>query len=259
LREIFYEALVSTSRFPRWWIFALAQAALLYWIGELLQPRHLLRPFSVLWLLLAVLVMAPVTVWLWKDIEARKAGRENQILIKHFLGYCSEISVIILCSAALLVVAKLIYPDWLFSALVSSLISATATLAILYIVLCGQPFDRALSLALDTWNKKISLAALVAFVLLLAHGISFALVHGFLRDFMTRGGFSISGDFVTIWVLCLIALVFTAFAAAFLNSFLVLLFLEIIARKKDPEAEKASVGRLIISEASSWHGSSLKT
>jgi hypothetical protein len=249
LREIFYEALVSTSRFPRWWILALAQAALLYLVGELLQLRHLLRPFSFLWLILAVFVMAPVTVWLWKDIEARKARQENQITIKKFFGFCPEISAVIFCSVLLLVAAKLIYPDWLFSALVSSLISATSTLAVLYIVLCGQPFDRALSLALDTWNKKISLAALVAFVLLLAHGISFALVHGFLRDFMTRGGFSISGDFVTIWVLCLMVLVFTAFAAAFLNSFLVLLFLEIIARKKDPEAEKASVGRLVTSHA----------
>ena len=236
----------------------MAQAALLYLVGELLQPRHLLRPFSVLWLILAVCVMAPVTVWLWKDIEARKARRENQISIKRFLEFCLEISAVIFCSIALLVAAKLIYPDWLFSALASSIISATSTLAILYIVLCGQPFDRALSLALDTWNKKISLAALVAFVLLLTHGVSFAMVHGILKGFMSRRGFPISGDFVTIWVLCLIVLLFTAFVAAFLNSFLVLLFLEIIARKKDPEAEKTAVGRLITSEASSWHGSSLK-
>ena len=95
-------------------------------------------------------------------------------------------------------------------------------------------------------------------VLLLAHVVSYALVHSVLKSFKITQGFSISGDFVTIWVLCLIVLLFMAFVAAFLNSFLVLLFLEIIARKKDPEAEKTAVGRLITSEASSWHGSSLK-
>jgi hypothetical protein len=103
--------------------------------------------------------------------------------------------------------------------------------------------------AIDTWNKKISLAAIVAFVIILAHGASFALVHGWLKSFTNSRGFSVLGHSATIWILFSALFLLTALIAAFLNSFLVLLFLEIIARKKDPEEEKAVLGRLITSPA----------
>jgi hypothetical protein len=115
--------------------------------------------------------------------------------------------------------------------------------------LCGQQFNKAIILAIDTWNKKISLAALAAFALLLAHGVSYALVHGVIKSLKTLQGFSVPGHSATIWLLLLVLFFLTAFAAAFLNSFLVLLFLEIIARKKDPETEKAAISRLVTSEA----------
>ncbi len=249
MRQIFYEAFLSTSRFPRWWILALVQAAVLYSVGELLQPYHLLKPFSVCWLILAVIIMAPATVWLWLDISAYASRLKNQIKRKTFFNNCLTMCAIVLCSAAVMAAAKFIYPDWLFSALLSSIISATSTLAILYVVLCGQRFAPALALAADTWNKRISLAALIAFALLLAHGISFAMVHGALSSLKTPQGFSVPVHSATIWILLLILLSITAFAAAFLNSFLVLLFLDIIARKKDPESEKAVLSRLITSEA----------
>jgi len=249
LREIFYEALISTSRFPRWWILALVQAASLYSIGEFLQPHRLFRPFFLCWLILAICVMAPATTWLWLEITAYKSKRKSQMFIKAFFGNCVAMGVIVVCSVVPIVAVKFIYPDWLFSALVSSIISGTSTLAILYVVLCGQPFGKALSLAFDTWNKKISLAALMVFALLLAHGVSFALVHGALKSFKDMQGFSVFSHSATIWVLLLASLFLTAFAAAFLNSFLVLLFLEIIGRKKDPEEEKSVLSKLITSEA----------
>jgi hypothetical protein len=249
LRKIFYEAFVSTGRFPRRWILALVQAAALYSVGELLQPRLLLRPFSVCWLILAVAVMAPVTAWLWLDIAAYASRIKNRVKAKVFLTGSLAMCAIVLCSAAVMAVAKFIYPDWLFSALLSSIISATSTLALLYIILCGQTFAKSLTLAFDTWNKKISLAALIAFVLLLTHGVSYALVHGVLQSLKVTRGFSIPIHSATIWVLLLVLFLITAFAAAFLNSFLVLLFLDIIARKKDPESEKAILRRLVTSEA----------
>jgi hypothetical protein len=248
-RQILYESLISTSRFPRWWILALVQASSVYVIGELLQPRRLFRPFSFAWIIFAVCIMAPVTVWLWREIESYKAKRRSQMSVQKIFNQCLAIGVVVLCSVALVAAAKLLYPDWLFSALVSSIISGTSTLAILFVVLCGQPFGKALGLALDTWNKKISLAAFVAFVLLLAHGVSFALVHGILRSLMAEPGFSVSADSATIWVLCSVSLLVTAFAAAFLNNFLVLLFLEIIGQKKDPEEAKTAAVNMEMSRA----------
>jgi hypothetical protein len=248
-KQILREALISTSRFPRWWILALAQGTSLYLIGEFSQPHRLVRPFSVCWIILSLCVMAPATAWLWLEISAFKTKSKNQLIVKTFFGYCTAAVAIVACSLAVIIATKLIYPDWLFSALVSSIVSGTSTLAILYAVLCAQPLNKALVLAIDTWNKRISLAALVAFILLLAHGVSYALVHSVLISFQTMQGFSVSSHSATIWVLLLALLFFTAFAAAFLNSFLVILFLEIIGRKKDPEAEKAALNRLVTSEA----------
>jgi hypothetical protein len=196
--------------------------------------------------------MAPATAWLWLEISSFKLKSKNQMSIKTFFRHCVSIAVIIVCSLALILASKFVYPDWLFSALVSSIVSGTSTLAILYVVLCGQQFNKALILAVDTWNKKISLAALVAFVLLLVHGVSFALVHSVVKSLKIMQGFSVPSHSATIWLLLLALFFLTSFAAAFLNSFLVLLFLEIIARKKDPEEEKAALNRLITSEANRY-------
>jgi hypothetical protein len=249
LREILYESLISTGRFPRWWILALAQAASLYLIGEFSQPHRLVRPFSACWIILSLCVMAPATAWLWLEISSNKQKSKNLISVKVFFGYCAATVAIVVCSLVLIVAPKLVYPDWLFSALISSIISGTSTLAILYVVLCGQPLGKALILAIDTWNKKISLAALMAFVLLLAHGVSYALVHGLIKSLKATGGFPVFSHSATIWILLLVLLFFTAFAAAFLNSFLVLLFLEIIARKKVPETAKNAAIKLEMSGA----------
>jgi hypothetical protein len=250
LRQIFYEALISTSRFPRWWILALVQAACLYFIGEFLQPHYWHNYPGLLVLpVLGVLIMSPATVWLWLEIESAKLKLVRRHSQKFLIESTLAASSVIFCSIVLMIAAKLSYPDWLFSALISSLISATATLAILFIVLCRQKFGNSIILAFDTWNKKVSLAALVAFVLLLAHGASFALVHGTLKNFRNLEGFSVSAGSATIWILFSVGLLFTAFVAAFLNTFLVLLFLEIIGRKKDPETEKAAARHLVTSEA----------
>jgi hypothetical protein len=247
-RQILRESFISTSSFPRWWILALVQGTSLYLIGEFSQPHMLIRPFSVSLIILWLCVMAPTTAWLWLEIASFKLKSKNKMFVKTFFGHCVAIITIVVCSLALIIAAKFVYPGWLFSVLVSSIIFGTSTLAILYVVLCGQPFGKALTLALDTWNKKFSLPVQAAFILLLAHGVSFALVHSVLKSLKTMQGFPVSGDSATIWLLLLFLLFFTAFVAAFLNSFLVLLFLETIARKKNPETEKAVFGKLVTSE-----------
>lgn len=251
LREIFHESFVSTSRFPPWWILALAQGTSLYLLGEFSQPRRLAEPFSVFWIILSLCVMAPATAWLWLEISAFKSKLKNNLIVKIFFGYCAATVAIMVCSLAIIVVPKFVYPDWLFSALLSSIVSGTSTLAILYVVLCAQPLNKAIILAIDTWNKKLSLAALSAFILLLAHGVSFALVHSAIKSLKTMQGFSVFSHSATIWLLLLVLLFFIAFVGAFLNSFLVILFLEIIGRKKDPEAELSVFNKLVVSEANS--------
>jgi hypothetical protein len=258
-RKILTEAFISTSRFPRWWILALVQACSLYLMGEFLQPHYWLHNGGFLvWPVLAVFIMSPAISWLWLDIESCKEKTARKTSLKSFIDFTKTSSAIIFCSLLLMIAAKLAYPDWLFSALFSSIISATATLAILFVVLCRQPFNRALMLALDTWTKKISMAAIVAFVLLLAHGVSFALVHGVLKSFASTEGFSVLTASATIWILFLALMVIVAFLAAFLNCFLVFFFLEIIGQKKDPEAEKAVLSKLVASEVNSYSRSSLK-
>jgi hypothetical protein len=248
LRQILYESLLSTSRFPRWWILALAQVAALYAVGELAHP-HWLKPLFFCWLIVGVVVLVLTTAWLWLEIQSVKLKSENNIAVKIFIGLCRTTGVIVICSMMVIALARLVFAAWIVLALVSSVVAATATLAILYAVLCREPFYKALVLALDTWNRKISLAAIVAFILILAHGVSFALVHGLLKSSRNMYGFSVYSHSATIWVLFFFLIFLVAFVSAVLNYFLVLLFLETIRQKKDPEAETAVLKKLSPSEA----------
>jgi hypothetical protein len=96
---------------------------------------------------------------------------------------------------------------------------------------------------MDTWNKKISFSAAAALILLVAHGISYSLVHGILENGFLFGKFSVVGHSATIWVLLLGLMLAVGYISAILNCFVVFLFLDIIARKKDPEAKKAKISQ----------------
>ncbi len=248
LRQIAYDSFVSTGCYPRRWTLALIQVIAFSLVGELARPRWLVSPF-LFWLLAGAAVLGPVTARLWLEIEAAESKVPKPVPANIFIQSCATATAVIFCSVGLSIAARFVDGTWIFLALVSSLIAATATLAMLYAVLCAQPFDRSLALALSTWNKKISLAAAAAFILILAQGVSFALVHGVFLNFLSLSGFSVFTHSATIWVL-LLALVFVVvLAAAFLNCFLVLLFLETIRREKEPESLKNDVVKLVALEA----------
>jgi len=120
----------------------------------------------------------------------------------------------------------------------------------LFAVLSEQGFVSALGLALDAWNKKFSLAASVALVLIMANALSFAFMHTFWKEASPLAAFELLKHSATIWVLLLILILFIVFFAALINCFLVLLFLETIRRKKDPEAESRDAVKRPILEPS---------
>jgi hypothetical protein len=234
---------MSTGRFPRWWILALAQVIAFSVMGEMGRP-HWLDSVFVSWLITSAVILGPITAWLWLEIEASGLKEPKTLTIKIFSQSCVTAAAIIFSSIILALAARFIYRDWIFLAIVSSLIAATATLAMLYAVLCDQSFSKSIALALDTWNKKISLAAAAALVLILAHGVSYAIVHGLLGNISLIEGFSVFSRSATIWLLLLVLIFLAAFIGAFLNCFLVFLFLETIRREKDSESAKTSVPNL---------------
>ena len=115
--------------------------------------------------------------------------------------------------------------------------------------LCDQNLSGALKLAIDTWDKKISFAGLAALVLIIAHGISFTLVHGVWGNSYLYQEFSVPGRSATIWVLLTGLILLIGYLVAILNCFVVFLFLDSINRKKDPEKVKQQVPELAVSSA----------
>jgi hypothetical protein len=118
----------------------------------------------------------------------------------------------------------------------------------LYAVLCEQRFLPAWKLALDTWSKKISLAAVVAFVLILGQAVAFAFFHGLWQSLDFSGRFPVFSHSATIWILLLAVIFLAAFLGAFLNCFLVFLFLETIRKSKDPEVMELAIPKQAVFE-----------
>jgi len=250
LREKIYNSLVSTSRHPRWWILAFLQIAALSAMGKFSKPYLLDTPYF-LWLILAILVLQPVIAWLWLDIEAQSEGKVKRASVRGLLMACLRSLAITFAAEVFLMISRAIIFDWTFLALISSLVAATSTLAILYVILCQQPFYKAWALALDTWHKKISLAAASAVVLIFAHGISYVLVHTVWAGIFSKGEFSAFNHSATIWVLSAVLCFAVAYLGAVLNCFLVFLFLDIIRRQKEPEIVENQVPKLEALKANS--------
>ena len=242
LRQIAYHSLISTSRRPRWWILALGQILAFAFVGEL-SRLHLLRWPFIFWLAFSLIALMPITVWLWLDIQAVYQKSPRQLVLTKFIKLCQSVGAVSSGSVIFIILVRSIYPSWVFMALISSLVAATASLAMLYIVLCNQAIVSALGLALDTWHRKISLAVAAACILIFTHAVSFALVHSVFKGFRAAGEFSVLSHSATIWVLLAALMAIISFFAAGLNCFLVFLFLEIISRKKDPEAVEPVVSK----------------
>lgn len=241
-------SLVSVKQCPRWWVLAFFQVLAFFVMGRLARPPLASAP-KLYWLAAAFVILPPLTVWLWLDMEPKTQGVVKQLSLKSFLKKIIGTTGVFFLGVAVLVIARILYPNWTFIALLSSLVAATCTLAVLYIVLFSQQFSAAWRLALDAWNKKISLAASVALVLIVAHGMTFIFVHGgWFSGFKSRQ-FSALGYSATILVLLAASAVIIAFLAAFLNCFLVLLFLDIVKGKKHQEAEAEAMTKVVLPQA----------
>lgn len=242
MRRILNESVWSTSRFPRWWILALLQAAAFSAVGQLARPK-MLNHFSAIWLALAMALLPPLTIWLWQDMENSRLKPNQEKPKRNFASQSLSGIGLILMTVFVVLLARLIFPFWPLHTLVFAVTASTAGLALLYVALCGQNLSAAIALSMDTWNKRLSFAAVAAVVLVVAHGISFALVHGILENFYFFQEFSVSGRSATIWLLLSGLMLVIAYFSAILNCFLVFLFLETVNRKKDPETVRSEVSQ----------------
>jgi len=240
LSQIVRQAVFFASRQPRWWLLALFQSAAFSVIGQFARPKLLGSPYAV-FLVLAGIILSPITIWLWREIEADKNPSPEAKRKPYFFVQSFEGGVVVLATAAIIILARLVFPFWPLHTLVFALAASTAGLALLYIALTGHTLAPAFKLALDTWNKKLSLVAMATLVLILAHAISFILVHEVWGNVHIFREFSVLGHSATIWILLTGLTLAIAYFSAILNCFVVLLFLEIINRKKDPEAEKTKL------------------
>ena len=130
LRQIAQESLESTGRFPRWWILALAQIVAFSVVGEIGRP-HWMHPIFVSWLIISAATLGPITAWLWLEIESSDLKQPKSMSIKSFSESCMTAAGIIFCSIIIAIAARFIYRDWIFLAVVSSVLAATAALAML--------------------------------------------------------------------------------------------------------------------------------
>ena len=246
--KLVYRSVNLSSRQPRWWLLALLQAMAFSAIGQLARLR-MLNQLSALWLALAIGILPMLTIWLWQDVE-KLSVKDNQPKAKNNF-YAQSVSGIglIIITVFIILLTRLIFPFWPLHTLIFAVATSTAGLALLYVALCGQNLSSAFALAIDTWNKRLSFAAFAAIVLIIAHGMSFALVHGVFENVYLTWEFSVFGHSATIWLLLTALLLLIAYFWAILNCFVVLLFLETINRKKDPEAIKQEVSKLETSVA----------
>jgi len=243
LLQIIHFSLISTSQNPRWWILGFFQViSLPILVIVSARPAMLMSKFAFLFLA-AILVGVPSTVYLWMDVDARKFKTVYQKAQKFFFRQCLTFTAIMLLTLGVIILAKLMHNDWVFLALLSSLVIATCVLAMMFAVLCEQDTIHSLALSASAWNKKFSLAATIAFVLIIVQALSFAFLHSFLKDFNPNIKFELLSGSATIWVLLLLLLFVVAICMAFLNSFLVHLFLDTIRRKKDPEAAEGELAK----------------
>lgn len=224
------------------------QAAAFSAIGQLARPLKL-NQFSAIWLALAMVTLPLVTIWLWQEVEVSKLNFSQDKPKHNFAGQSLSGIGLILMAVFVVLLARLIFPFWPLHTLIFAVAASTAGLALLYVSLCDQNLSQALALAMDTWNKRLSFAGAAAVVLIVAHGISFALVHGIFENFYFFQQFSVPGRSATIWVLLSGLMLLIAYFSAILNCFVVLLFLDTINRKKDPERVKQELQRFIVASA----------
>lgn len=198
---------------------------------------------NILWALLLLLAFSLVTVILWLSVKAYSEQQILKVNLKTFLLSSGRVFLLVVLGIAVDITLKLIGLHWTVFVLFVSLINATIAAAMLGAVLFGLNLYRASALALDFWATKLSFISAAVFVVLFGHGLAYYLTHTFWHKLLEQSRFSVSSTSATIWILLMILAVLAAFFGSLLNAFLVLLFLDAVKSKKDPEAVKSVVAQ----------------
>lgn len=240
--KIFLQALKSTGSNKRWWILALAQSLCLIFVAWLnFQDFKMLA-----WLFLSVFGAALISSYFWLDIKANFFKQTEIIFKKNFFQRVFFVFVsclFIYCLFILLLLARI---DWIVYSLVTSIVLGTLVISLLNIVLFNVTIINSWKVAFAAWSRKISLAAIFAFILMLCKAFYFMALSHLLNYFYKYTEFSVFHESATIWVLLFIVLIIISFFSALLNVFLVFLFLETLKPIKEPEEQKAVVPIIVV-------------
>jgi hypothetical protein len=186
--------------------------------------------------LLALFSLASVVMWL--QVQAVSEKKVLQISLPKFAKATGRVFVLALLGIAFYVGLKVLHLHWTVFALLASLFNATLVAAMFSTVLFGLNLKRSLWVALDLWSRKPSFISGAAFLIIISNGFAYYLAHAFWPKARESEQFSFFKPSATMWVLVSVLAVVAAFFASLLNAFLVLLFLEVMRPKKDPETVK---------------------
>lgn len=186
--------------------------------------------------LLALFSLASVVMWL--QVQAVAEKKVLQISLPKFAKVTGRVFVLALFGIAFYAGLKVLHLHWTAFALLVSLFNATLVAAMLSTALFGLDLKRSLWVALDLWGRKLSFISGAAFLIIISNGVAYYLAHAFWPQARESEQFSFFKPSATMWILVSVLAVVAAFFASLLNAFLVLLFLDIMKPKKDPEAVK---------------------
>ena len=220
------------------WLLSFVQVVCLFLVLGKLSPIWWGQPQKALWSLGLTFIFSLSSVLLWLKIKAFEEKLPIVLSIKLFFQIAIRIFAIMFLAIVLCVGLKTIHIHWTFFSLFSSLLSASMTVAMLAAVLFNLSFQKSLGFMLSLWDNKASFITSGAFVVILAHVYAFYLSHAYWPLASDMGGFSVSKLSATILVVFLLSAAVAAFFASLANAFLVILFLEVVQTKKDPEQIK---------------------
>ncbi|MBL8029737.1 MAG: hypothetical protein JNN11_00630 [Candidatus Doudnabacteria bacterium] len=236
LQKIVLESIKSTSEQPHWWILSVGQAFCVVVLGNFVKLQHI-NFISAGWFLTFILMLQPITVSLWLEAKFVHEKKQENIPVKVYLLHLGRS---LLITGIALVVASTVYFTYrgsLFFFILLSFVGGTATLTMLNAVLVRQNVYKSLALAVDFWFQKFSFAVTTSILWGASFMGAFSIFSYVLLFFGKNAGFPVLNSSATIWVLFLVLLVILGFILAFLNCFLVNVFLETIRPVNIPEAK----------------------
>ena len=240
------KALAYTGTHFGWWLLVMLQSAGLWFFGWSLKRLYFspgLGFFSVIGL--AVGAFATARLWLEIQTEYQNEQAGNQpvpgILTKVYRRAAFGVAGQMAAAGIFLFVARLFLQHWAVRILVTSLCLVYFLGVMLFWVIFRQSLASSVRLSWELWHKRAQVPGVFALVLMLSNAVAFSLAKFGISSLLS-GGFSDFGDSAKLWLLATVFVLFAIAILVWLNSFLVIGFLEFVSakRSKDPEAASAS-------------------